>query len=191
MAVVSDQFVSTFSRTVFIKRPDATRMFTAEPRAIVNFNVFNGTLSAKPLSDQQNIVVLVDLPLAFAYRMIELNCSISQDVADDWDRGVFLEVTNAIRSLEPGSVERHPGTNTSLVRRNVTGVWAIDFPVPRYIMQALRPNVAAAMSFEAGNQNAAAGSAGVINFYASFLEYEIEQVQMYPVHFPWLQLQRG
>ncbi len=191
MAVVSDQFGSTFARTSFIKRPDPTRMFTAEPRAIITFNIFNGTISAKPVNDTQNLVIALDLPVAFAYRMIELNCVLTQDVANDWERGVFLEATNAIRTLEAGSVQRHPGNSISTVRRNLTGMWLIDLDVPRYIMQAVRPGIAVTMTFEASNNNATVGAAGVVNFYASFFEYEIEQAIMYPIHYPALTLGRS
>ncbi len=166
-------------------------MFTGEPRAIVNFSLSSTAISLKPVNDQQNIVVALDLPVAFAYRMIELNCSITQDVADDWNRGVFLEVTNAIRNLALGATHRHPGNSISTVRRNTTGMWAIDLDVPRYIMQALRPTVAPVITFEAGNENAAAGTAGTIEFFASFFEYEIEQSVMYPIHYPALTLERS
>lgn len=191
MAVVSDQFVATLSRTVFVKRPDLTRMFTAEPRAIVNFNVFNGVVSAKPSNDQQNIVIALDLPFQFAYRMIELTCHVFQDVAGDWSTSTLLDVTNAIRQLEQGTVQRHPGTSTIGTRRNVQVFWAIDMTVPRYIMQSTRPGVSPTITFEAGNDNASAGAAGTVNFYASFFEYEIEQVQMYPIHYPALVLERS
>ncbi len=166
-------------------------MFTDEPRSIVNFNVFDGTLSAKPVNDTQNIVIAIDLPIAFAYRMIELNCVLFQDVADNWERGVLLDVTNAIRNLQTGQRQVHPSNSISTVRRNTTGIWAVDLDVPRYIMQAVQPAVAATITFEASNNNAVVGAAGTINFFASFFEYEIEQAMMYPIHYPRLTLERS
>lgn len=191
MAVVDDQFVSTFTRTSFIKRPDPTRMFTSEPRAMVNFNVFAGTVSAKPVNDQQSVAVAIDLPIAFAYRMIELTCTVSQDVAPDWERGCFLEVTNGIRALEAGSVQRHATNSIATIRRTTTGMWIVNLDVPRYIIQSVRPQITPTITFEATNNNAGVGAAGVINFFASFFEYEIEQSIMYPVHNPVLTLGRS
>lgn len=166
-------------------------MFTAEPRSIVNFNVVDGVLSAKPVNDQQNVIIAIDLPLAFAYRMIELNCFFTQDVSDDWDPHCLLDVTNGIRNLGGfGRNQVHPAPWTQTIRRNTTGLMAVDFPVPRYIMQAV-DGTAPTITFEASNNTADVGAAGTVDFLATFFEYEIEQVQMYPIHFPALVLERS
>ncbi len=192
MAVVSDPFVSAFTRTPIIKLPDPVRMFTAQPRAIANFNVQGGVLSAKPLNDQQNVIIAIDLPIQFAYRMIEMNVHFQQDVAGDWDPACLLDVVNGIRNLGGfGRRQLHPGIWVNTIRRNTQGIMAIDFPVPRYIMQAIAPSTAPTITFEASNNTAAAALAGTVDFLATFYEYEIEQVQMYPVHYPTLTLERS
>lgn len=165
-------------------------MFTAEPRAIVTFRVVQGVVSLKPATDQQNVLVAIDLPFQFAYRMLELNAVLIQNTADDWLAVAMLEITNAIRSLPLGSVTRHPVPVSQTVRRNTTLLWMADMSVPKYIMQSIAPGIAPTITFEAGNNDTAAATAGTLDFYASFLEYEIEQVQMYPIHYPSLTLER-
>ncbi len=186
MAIVTDTFGADFKRTSFIKIPDAPRMFTALPRSVVTFTVQTGVVTAKPINDQQVLLVAIDLPLEFAYRMLELNCSLLQDVATSWEPVAHLEITNGIRNLEQGLATRHPTTVVSLPRRAALNMWLTDMVVPSYVMQANRPGIMPTITFEATNVQDPAGAAGTVQFYASFLEYEIEQVQVFPVHSPTL-----
>ncbi len=107
MAVVLTSLSATLTRTVFIKPPDMVRQLTSLPRAIVNFNILNGTIDAKPVNDQQELIVGMTLPSEFAYRMLDMTVSLIQDVANDWSPRAYFELTNAIRNLEVGATERH------------------------------------------------------------------------------------
>ncbi len=190
MAVVQDSLVATFSRTGFIKPPDLQREWTAMPRAIVNYNILNGVISAKPNADQQELIVSLVFEQNFAYRMADFTASLLQDVANDWITRGYFELTNAIRNTESGSTQRHaiilddativPGGGEAWFARA-----AAEINLPRYVIQALPGTQAAPIvTFKATNQNAAVGAAGTFNFYASFFEYDIEQVERFPVHWP-------
>ena len=194
MAVVQDQFIATLLRTPFLKPPDMQRMFTAMPRALVQFHVITGTLSAKPVNDSQELQVIMDLPIEFAYRMVDGILTINQDVANDWENTGYLEVTNAIRGMPPGQVNRHLITATDTVRFSpaVAQQLSVVDKLPTYIMQSNRQGVAAGgPDWRMINLNAGVGAAGTIEFYATFFEYDIEQVQMFPVHFPTLTYARA
>ncbi len=197
MAVVLTSLTAEFKRTVFIKPPDMQRMFTAIPRAIVTFHILNGVIDAKPVNDQQELIIGLSVDSAFAYRWIDLAFHLSQDVAHDWNARGYLELTNAIRNLEPGMTQNHvvvfddvvvvPGATERLTAR--TGV----DPVVRYIIQVPPSSAvgsAPIITFKASNETAAVGAAGTCNFYASFYEYDIEQVEMYPTHYAQLTLHR-
>jgi len=185
MAVVVDQFVATASRTTFIKPPDLQRQLTPLPRAILNFNVFNAAGTAKPLSDTLELAVAIDLPFTFAYRMIELHAVCTFTALSNWEPIQFLEVTNAIRDLEAGAFLRHPVSIVETVLQSpATPIWLTNpMDVPTYIMQAAQ-RVAPVLTYRANNQDIDTGGTYVFNFYASFYEYDIEQVQMFPVHAP-------
>ena len=188
MAIVLDAFVANFSRVPFVKPPDLQRIYTPMPRALVRFTVVNGVVPLKPVNDQQNVQVICDLPETFAYRMNDAIIAIRQDKADDWDSGAQLQVTNAMRGQELGQVNRHLMNGTLTVTfAAITNeqLWQLA-RIPTYIMQTNVPNVTPGVDFRFTNINAAAASAGVINFFCSFYEYDIEQVEMFPPLVPTL-----
>ncbi len=189
MAIVADSLLSTFSRTGFVKPPDSVRQTTAMPRAMVNYNILNGTISAKPATDQQELTVSLVFQTEFAYRFLELYAHLNQDVANDWSPRAYLEVTNAIRNIEGGATQRHPFVLEDVIVPGGSEAWiarvAAEANTPRYIFQT-KPGtqVAPIVVFRANNQNTAAGAVGSVNFYCSFLEYDIEQVERFPLHWP-------
>lgn len=193
MAVVTDTFVATVSRTVFTKLPDSVRLYTSHPRAILNFSVINGTISAKPLNDQQELHIGMTLDPSFAYRLVDFNCHLTQDVANDWTSRAYLEITNGVRGLGAGSTRRHSviledGIRIPTALEQWIGVLGNDRG-PRYVIQAT-PQGPLTMNFRATNLVAAAGAAGATNAMFSFLEYDIEQAQFFVLHWPELALLR-
>ena len=198
MAVVLDSLLATRRRTVFVKPPDMVRQYTAIPRAIVTFNILNGVISAKPLNDTAELIISILLDSDFAYRWIDLVFSLTQDTAFDWNARAYMELTNAIRNLEISATQHHPvvlddvtvvpGPSERLMARGQEFVTTI----PRYIIQtpAINPAATPVVTFKASNTNVAAAAAGTTNFLASFYEYDIEQVEMYPIHYGGLTLSR-
>ena len=107
MAVVQDVFVSALTRTVFTKPADVIRQFSPWPRAIANFGVENGAVSVKPINDQQEMQIRVDLDPKFAYRLFDWNVNLIQDVAFDWEANGFVEVVDGIKNMPAGNVQRY------------------------------------------------------------------------------------
>ena len=203
MAIVSDQLVSAFSRTPFVKPPDLAREWTAMPRALVNFEILDGTISAKPLNDTAELLVAIDLPVQFAYRLVSLNCALVQTDngatgAHDWAAFSFLEITNAVRGLQGGNTQQWALTNDFVFDvpggggNDALEMWIARFEhvMPTDILQA-RDGIAAVIVFKAANQTAAATIAGSVNFLATFLEFDIEQAQRFPVHWPFMTYSRA
>ncbi len=197
MALVSDQLVSAFTRTPFIKPPDLLREWTSIPRALVNFDILDGTISAKPVNDQQELLIAVDLPVEFAYRLVTVNVALFQDVANNWVDRAGFEITNAVRGLQLGNTQQWAMTIDSL--RDVPGfggaieeMWIARFEhvIPTDILQS-RDGIGAVIVFKASNVSAAVGGAGTVNFFCTFLEYDIEQAQRFPVHLPIMTYSRG
>ncbi len=198
MAVVLDSLSATLRRTVFVKPPDLVRELTAMPRAIVTFNILNGVISAKPLNDTQELIIGMTLDGNFAYRMVDINWSLIQDVANDWLNRGYLELTNAIRNLELSATQRHVMVFDDLTRiPTPTEMIALRgnetvSDIPRYVIQtpSVNPTATPVITFKATNNTAAAGAAGTTNFYASFLEFDIEQAERFPIHWPSMTLSR-
>ena len=165
------------------------------PRALVNFTLpFNQAISAKPLNDQQEILVAIDLPVEFAYRMTAMNVAVVQDKAHSYRDRTYLEVTNAIRGLPGGNTQQWPLTNEEFDRiPTAVQAFAARFEyhaMPTDILQA-SSGLGAVITYKASNQTSAAAGAGTMNFLATFLEYDIEQAQRFPVHWPFMTYTRG
>ncbi len=196
MALVNDSFVPTITRTVFLKPRDMVREFTPFPRALLNFSVDAGTVSAKPLNDNYRSDVSIVLPFQFAYRLIELTQTINQDAANDWSSIPYLSVLNGIRRIPQGTTVRFP---FNLVDSFQTGDPTVELNLVRPIDGAVRPSgilqsilarVSPTINFHSFNPTAAAALAGTLDFFASFLEYDLEQVERFPVHYPVLAFSR-
>ncbi len=188
MAVVQTNLTAAFTRTPFITPPDHQREWTAMPRALVNFDLLNGVLAAKPVNDQQELNISIALPATFAYRMLSFVVSVIQDVAHDWRNRSYLEVTNGIRGLQVGATSRYAMSNESLDRiPTLSEMFLSRFQrsPPGDVFQA-NFGAAPVMSYKASNASAAVGAAGTVNCLATFLEYDIEQAQRYPIHWPMM-----
>jgi len=190
MAIVLTGFPSNFVRVPFLKPPDMVRMQTAIPRAVVWFVTTLGVLPAKPLNDQQKIQFSTLLPLTFAYRMIGANINVQQDNTDDWNVNGECKISNSMRGQPLGTntnhgMESQNGSTFAAITGNRNYFFA-PTTMPTFILQSIAPNTQAGCDFRFGNDAAAAGGAGVVNFWAYFYEYDIEQVQMFPPLVPAL-----
>ena len=187
MAVVTTTLVTTQTRTTLVKPPDTIREWGPLPRAMLNFELTSGVLDAKPLNDQQTMTISIILPVSFAYRLVDANVQVDQDVSASWGANPSLEVVNAIRGLPLGVINRHPWILLPSFRAAIAPVAMVTPRSPRqpaYILQSIAQGVAPVITFRATNDTDPAGLAGLVFAYFSFLEYDIEQVQRFPVHYP-------
>lgn len=185
MAIILTAFTPVITRVPWVKPPDLQRVFTAQPRARLDFTVRDGVVPLKPINDDQNNQIVCLLPQTFAYRMISATCAIRQNSANDYDAFAQMQVTNAMRAHQLGLTVRHPmpsGISSSFSPVTPERIWFADSlqGMPTYIMQSIQVNVAAGVDFRFSNTIDPASGAGVINFFASFWEFDIEQVQMFP-----------
>ncbi len=187
MAVVTTTLATTQTRTTLVKPPDNIREWGPLPRGMINFELTSGVLDAKPVNDQQTMTISIILPVSFAYRLVDANVQVDQDVSANWGANPSLEVVNAIRGLPLGVVNRHPWLLLPSFRAAIAPVAMVTPRSPRqpaYIMQSIAQGVAPVITFRATNDTDPAGLAGLVFAYFSFLEYDIEQVQRFPVHYP-------
>lgn len=196
MAVVSDVIATVSSRTVFTKPPDFMREKSPLPRAMVNFTVLDGVISAKPTNDQAELTIQVVLPGTFAYRLVDFTVSLVQDLADDWIAKAYIEIQNGVKNLPTLSTQRHSCGIDKM--RKVTGgaqtkMWiardASNRSPPGYLIQA-NHNETADFSFIAVNEDAAAAAAGTCDALFTFFEYELEQAEYVALYYAGLAFSR-
>jgi len=134
--------------------------------------------------------VRVTLDPEFAYRIVDFNMHITQDVANSWNPRGYMEVFNGIRNLPAGSVERHPFILEFALRINApVEMWMARWLAagdPNYIIQAAPVGSLAQISFETTNQSAPAAAAGTFGCMITFFEFDIEQAEFFAVHTPQL-----
>ncbi len=191
MAVVLDSLSGGQTKTTFIKPPDTVREWTAMPRALINFDILNGVISAKPENDSQELIISMTLDPTFAYRFLELAISLEQNQAANWQRQGYLELTNAIRGQALGATQHHLVPN-SVVTRVPQGanMWIshpdVAYSLPRYVIQQRSIGAAPVITFKAVNTIAAVATAGTVNFHCTWMEFDIEQAERFPIHWPAL-----
>lgn len=187
MAVVLTAFSSVFSRVPFIKPPDMQRMITPMPRSIVTFGIDEAVLEEKPINDQQTVQVAVSLPVAFAYRMINSELSIVQQGGAGTYKTGELQITGGMRGKDVSFTTKHvmPKFDTSTFAPIAgAAMWNMAV-VPSYIIQSVvGPGFAPIVDYRIVNTAAPAAVAGTLSFLATFYEYDIEQVQMFPALVP-------
>lgn len=190
MAQVLDSLATTRTRQVFTKMPDIPREYTPVPRAIVQFHIDSGVVAAKPVNDTYEITISVVLELRAAYRFLDFNWSLITDTAKDFTPIGYMEIINGIRGAPIGQTNRHAFTlgDSTLRDNSLDEVWIAKFVSeldrPRYIVQSVRQGIAPTIAFNAVNLTAAASLAGTTDFFCSFFEYDIEQAEHFPLHFP-------
>jgi len=189
MAVVLMSLTADATRQVFIKPADVQREFTSMPRALVQFSLNEAVIDLKPSTDQEELIVSMVLDAEFAYRLVDLNASLTQDTANDWTPGAYLELTNVHRAVGAGLSDRHGLTMVDTVRVPQGGEMWILRPLdlhglPRFIIQSANRAAGPVITLKATNQNTAAAAAGTFSMYAMFLEYDLEQVERFAVHWP-------
>lgn len=190
MAVVSVNLTASSRRTVFTKLPDPIRQFTAFPRAIVNHFLNATAVAAKPINDQEELLVRCTLDPKFAYRLVDMSVSLIQDVAHAWETRGWLEVIAAIKNLPGTQTNRSSIVLDDVFDNSSSPMWIASADkearrLPSYIMQ----NTGATpllFDFKASNQAAPAGAAGTIDAFFTFFEYEIEQAEFFQLHSPTL-----
>jgi len=185
VAVVTDVIVSELNRTVFTKPPDVVRQNSPWPRAIANFSVTNGVVSAKLAVDENELQIRVDLDPTFAYRLFDWNINLIANGAFDWDPAAFIEVVDGIKNLPAGNQQRHFVNLEDVTDSIATGeMWISDSRSrePRYVIQS-SGGEAIFFTFFAVNQSANASAAGSLNALFRFWEYEIEQAEYYALHY--------
>lgn len=183
MALVTTTITAVERYNPYERPPDELTLRTAIPRGLRYFTSTSQTLDAKPVNDQQLLIVTGELPSNYAYVMADVMLGISQDVADDWSRNVRLNLRNFLPGL--------PGIDGDwmLSWEDVSGgdgraaLQPASVVLPRFPLRRSQELGTVGFSLIARNSAAAVGAAGVVRAYISFYEYDLAQIQYFPANF--------
>jgi len=188
MATVLVAVPLAFKRVPFLKPPDMQRMLTPLPRALVTLTAEDAVVDAKPTDDDLNLQFSFTPPLEFAYRLIDSSVEVHGGGTGSYNDGGELQITGAMRGHSVSLTTRHElrslGDGLIFVT-TAQKFWRLT-ATPSFIIQSVQAGITPIMDWRVVNGNATATLAATANFLATFYEYDIEQVQMFPPLIPSL-----
>jgi len=190
MALVNQVAFGTRSYTPFEGMSEQQRLWNSVPRGMVRF-ANQDALTAKPINDDYNLQITCALPLGFAYVFSSMSFSIQSDVATDFNAVAKVRVFNGLAHVAPDN------TQSAVVdMSNYNDGGTLDpFRVANFSLGSIRewfpnpiwaPPGAAGMNFILNYDNGAdpAGAAGIIEFFCSLYQYELNQAVRFPLNNP-------
>ncbi len=192
MAIVDTIPTLTVTRQPFETPPQYRSMWGAVPRGFVHFALDGVALDAKPINDDQHLRISGVLPAGFAYQFMQLGMTIEQDVAASWNAKAIMRLVNwtpnaahgahLVFQLEDGFEFADAGAVspvTVLRGLHAAGAWPLGHQVIFSVAKA-----AISFSFLAVNESDPAGAAGTVDFFASFLEFDLTQATRFGIQTP-------
>ncbi len=141
-------------------------------------------LALKPVNDTELLSIAGTLNPGFGYVLAEAHCNISQDRAQDWNGFGQLRISQPSPELD-GFDYRMPmqfsnysqdGTTLGVTSTRGGGTYSLlHTPI-------VPPTGGSTFSMSFANLAAAAAAAGVVDAVVSFWQYDLEQLQFFPVH---------
>lgn len=145
--------------------------------------VRGATLAAKPINDDEVLSVTWTLPGGFGYVLNELHLNIQQDVQSDWDNRGHWRLSQSSQAnlnfdyripIDFLSFVGSVGSLTELRATKINGILTRTPIIPRV--------TGATNSLHFVNLADPAGAAGTVDALISFWEYDLQQLQYFPVH---------
>jgi len=167
--------------------PDPAALWSAIPRGLRGGIVSGAALDVKPTSDQQLLTISLTLPAQFAYVFAGIQLGINIDVANDWEGKYIFNLQQYYQGLSLSSswnlpLEQALKSNLGGETR-ASGAHSMD-TLPSFPIYAPRGSSGILISIQAGNANNAAGSAGTVDAFINFWEFDLEQIRKYPINSP-------
>lgn len=168
--------------------PQAQTLWSAIPRGLQSFVAANATLDAKGAGDIMLLNLKATLPPNFAYVLADIHCAIAQDEADDWDTVGTLNLQNYYRAPQSVAMSStfmfgfEVGTflNTTRVMTNSER----SSKLPAFPIIGTPGTSGALINVLLGNGSGNATTAGAVNAFISFWQFDLEQVRKFPINTP-------
>ncbi len=187
MALVTQIFPLTGDYVPYERPSDRAALWTAIPRGLQSFMAATAQVDIKPVNDDFQLSLTATLPPNFAYVMADANFSLTQNRAVDFEDNVNLNLQNFYRGSESATV-------------GLAGNWVQDFiinastvtargmqqiaPWPAFPLVAPRGASGILVNFTAWNNQDAAATTGIFDFFISFWQFDLEQIRKFPINTP-------
>jgi len=183
------QTISMLSDYVPYERPpDNVTLWSAIPRGMFTFYTRNTQLDAKALNDEMLLSLTGTLPPNFAYVMAYANFSIAQDEAIDWINRVNLNLQSFYRlnrfgdafALAGNYVQEFPINDVIDTGRAIS----VINPWPTFPIMAPPTASGILLNFSTGNAGTQATTAGVVDAFLGFWQFDLEQIRKFTINSP-------
>lgn len=196
MAVVATVIPMTSTYRPFERPPEGLTLWSAIPRGLQSFVVPGTALDAKPAGDEQTLSLTATLPPNFGYVLMDYSVSIAQDAAAKWADEINLNLQNFFIAPESLSIAMsHTWTDTFPTQGPDLGALSdatvrntrhlAGFPLPSFPMYAPVGVSGILINIQAHNDGADVATAGTVNAYISFWQFDLEQIRKYPINSPF------
>lgn len=188
MAVVTQ---TEFPVPVFVpyeRPPQAQTLWSAIPRGLYSLVIANAVLDAKPVNDDALLVIPATLPRNYAYVFQDMAWSMVQGRASDWHDRCQINLQTFFRGNRDLQMHWMVGSETTgqnnntrvLVHSDGTGGFK---PMPRFPLLD-EDGAGVQFTFHAWDNADTVSTAGTFDFYASFWQFDLEQIRKYPINSP-------
>ncbi len=159
----------------------------SSPRSEVTYSILAGAVTVGAVGEDQRVFINCILPINFAYVVVD--CFVRLLTADAADWGVVGELSCADSDSSDrtflASQEMISSGTIDVPSTTISRVWNAAHPLLRTVM--LKAPASAATRCAVSISNASlAGTAGTLDFYMRFLQFDVEQTHHVGVNWPQL-----
>ncbi len=176
----------TASYVPYERPPQNLTLWSAIPRGLQSFIVDTQQLDLKAVNDVQQLNLTATLPPNFGYVMVDMNFSITQDRAVDWQANTNLNLQNYYRAPLNISV----GVSTTWSQSLLPGLtdssrhYVKVQPFPAFPIIGAQGTTGVLVVINGRNNQAAAAAVGTVNAFISFWQFDLEQIRKFPINSP-------
>lgn len=186
MATVTQTIEMPSTYSPLVRPPHRAAIATAIPRGTRTFFVDGAVLDAKLAVDTQVLVMRVSLEQNFAYFLQSVELAIFSAEAAAWSTTGSLIMQRAMRNLPATSAWHTPTAILNVAVTSARYLTRQGLELPPFPLVPVRgTGFGGAVNFILAHENASAGASagGSINCHMTLLEYDLEQVENFPLSF--------
>lgn len=188
MATVTTNPVPVITYHPYAGVPDILAELSSIPRGHIDVSVEQGAIALSGAGDNQLVVLSVSLPANFAYALVNLSMSIransgsllvdfNDDASFRWENG-----SGTARTIVDDVAMTANGVSTMASAPLGLKIWSHG-ALPNYVMSPANSSAQVGFTAHVFNPNVE-DQAYLFNFYAKFLQFDIEQTLHYAPNAP-------
>ncbi len=172
----------------YVRPAQPYTLWSVIPRGLQSFIVDTQQLDAISVGDGALLQLTATLPPNFAYVMVDFNLTLAMEAAGtEWATAFNLNLQNYYRAnqtLSLGLSSDWPQQMVSRAQDTSTRALVRDQPWPSFPLVAPQGSSGVLVVASTFNNAGNARAAGTINAYASFWQFDLEQIRNFPINTP-------